>query len=711
MALAVLVGLAVGTLPGQAVQASTVPLSSEVSGAHAASHLRGVGSSGARSLARAGVEDFEFASFEAEYFLGIDHAGRSTLRTVETIVAVFPEFDQNRGIIRAIPNYYDGVPLATSVTGVVDERGIDVPYTENRVGEFTELALGTDEFVHGRTTYVIEYEQRNVVRAFGDTDADEFYWDVNGTGWAQPFGTVAARVHVDAALTEMLTGHAACYVGVSGSTEQCDIEQADSGSPGEPGEQGDQGDQTGDTSEPAEPAEPAESPDATADTGAAPGTAPGTSTESDALTAAAGAVFVASAEGLGPFETLTVAIGFEPGTFTQVDPVPVPGSPGGPGIPGDPILPVSPAGAWWIDVASYALVGLIVLGTAFTVVWRFVRPASSRGSGIIVPQYTPPKDLNVMEAAELIGRSGFAVSAQIVSFAVRGKLRILDYPVTGSGARYSLQLLSTDGLDAHERALVRALFGGEEPGALREVGVVDDAAASAVSAVSSRVRESVIARGLLVKRSPAVGIAMAVGMFVLSFVTMGVFMLSVFSGHVNVWGIAGFILAMVAIFVCLGFAFRPPVPTEEGVAHTEYLLGIRDYLRLAEADRLRMLQSPEGARRVRAEGLDPRFPAQRVKLYERLLPFAVLWGVERDWSRELTVLYGDSPPDWFVTTGSFDASAFSVALGSIAVASVVSSTPSTSSSWSGSGGGSFSGGSMGGGFSGGGGGGGGGGGR
>lgn len=623
--------------------------------------------------ASAGVEDFDFASFDADYHLGIDSSGHATLRTVETLVAVFPEFDQNRGIVRAIPNYYGGtpgetrvgdahrdatavgVPLETRVIGVVDERGASVPFEIVGSGEFTVIALGTDEFVHGRTTYVITYEQRNVVRAFADTDSDEFYWDTNGTGWPQPFHSVGARVHVDADLASLLTGRVACYAGEFGETNRCAIDRVEE---------------------------------------------------------SAGAMFVASADTLGPFETLTVAIGFEQGTFVQVDPVPVPRAPD----PDLPFAPLSAAAAWWVDAASYGSVAIIVLGTAFTVIWRFVRPSSSKGTGIIIPQYTAPKDLNIMEAAELIGRARYAVSAQIVSFAVRGNLRILDYPVTGRGARYTLQLLSLDGLDAGELALVNAIFGtGSRAGAVQEVGVIDDAAAAAIARVSRSVRQRVVDRGFVQKRSPAVGIGAAVVMFIMSFVTMGVFMVSVFGGHVNVWGIIGFMLAMLAIFVCLGFAFRPAVPTAAGAVHEEYLLGIRDYLRLAEADRLRMLQSPEGAQRVRAEGLDPRSPAQRVKLYERLLPFAVLWGVERDWSKELTILYGDSPPDWFVSTGSFDASRFSTALGSIALTPIAKTTQrssgSSGSSWSGSSGGSFSGGSSGGGFSGGGGGGGGGGGR
>ncbi len=44
-----------------------------------------------------GVDDFVFESFTADYYLDVDEEGRSVLTTVETFVAVFPDFDQNRG--------------------------------------------------------------------------------------------------------------------------------------------------------------------------------------------------------------------------------------------------------------------------------------------------------------------------------------------------------------------------------------------------------------------------------------------------------------------------------------------------------------------------------------------------------------------------------------------------------------------------------------
>jgi len=117
----------------------------------------------------ADTSDFEFQLFDADYTIGKAADGTSTLAVVEHIVAVFPNYDQNRGIIRAIPNYYQQVDLETTVQSVVDENGDAVPFEQTDGNEFTELALGTDDYVYGATTYVISYTQQNAVGTFADT--------------------------------------------------------------------------------------------------------------------------------------------------------------------------------------------------------------------------------------------------------------------------------------------------------------------------------------------------------------------------------------------------------------------------------------------------------------------------------------------------------------------------------------------------------------
>ena len=171
------------------------------------------------------VSDFSFESFDGEYYLDTDSNGQATLRVVETLVAIFPDFNQNRGIIRALPLTYGDVRLEPSVVSITDENGENVPYERDDFGDFAELALGTDDYVQGRTTYRIEYTMRDVIRHFQDSGGDEFYWDINGDGWPQSFGTVSATVHLSDSLASALTGDASCFLGAYGEVGQCELER------------------------------------------------------------------------------------------------------------------------------------------------------------------------------------------------------------------------------------------------------------------------------------------------------------------------------------------------------------------------------------------------------------------------------------------------------------------------------------------------------
>jgi len=622
---------------------------------------------------RTDVSDFTFSSYDADYYLSRDAAGHSTMKTVEKITAVFPEEDQNRGITRAIPQYYDGVPLETRVVSLSDTNGVTEAYDTRDDGEFLELDLGTDDYVHGSVTYTITYTQQNVVRAFADTEDDELYWDTNGTGWDQPFDRVSARVHVDPSITEFLTGDAACYQGEEGSTDTCDIASADDDTQG-------------------------------------------------------GTLFTSSAVNLAGGENMTVAIGFQPGTFEQVAAVDVPdGSDGGDectdydgngwcgyGEGGLSLFPHYAEPPIWSTAIAIVLAILGLGGTIWAVVRRlFFGPRDAAGRGIIIPQYSVPKGLNLLEAAAIIGKPNTGVSSQIVSFAVRGNLRVLDYPVTASGADYTLQYVNSDNTDPLEKHLLTVLFGYNPlAGAVREIGITDDTLARALEQVRGQAQTSLTARGFRKKASAKGGVFVALGLVALFIVEVVFTVASGANNAFSPWMFAALPVTFIGIFVALGVSWKRGVLTETGVEQRDYLLGMRDYLELAEKDRFRVLQSPEGAERV-----DIGDQQQLVKLYEKLLPFAVLWGVENRWTEELAVYYAQVTvePSWYIGSDGFNSVRFGYALSGLSQSVLTSSTPTppppSTSSWSGSGGGSFSGGSGGGGFSGGGGGGGGGGGR
>jgi uncharacterized membrane protein YgcG len=580
--------------------------------------------------ATAGVDDFEFESMTVQYSLSRDADGTARLHAVETLVALFPEYDQNRGIVRDIPTNYGRVDIGVDIRSVTDEAGEPVPYEESRWSdylgdEYVSLALGTDDFVHGRTTYVIEWTAHDVIGTF-DT-GQEFYWDVNGTGWAQPFGAVSASLTLSPELRAAATGDTACFFGYDSSTEQCDIQITDEGV--------------------------------------------------EVLPLA-----------LGGYQNVSMVVGFEPGTFRE-------------GTPVDK--------TWPFVVLPWVLLGVLAAAGLTAAVLRRFLWRHAPGRGIIVPEYEGPEELGVMAAAELVGRPGAALPAQIVKLAVDDIVRLVEDPEEREHRRFRLDLVDRSAaVNAPDDRALRKLFEKVKDGASlvldRKNRKLGDRVASLTSQAKGSLRPKFLSRG---ERSPLRRIIFwpAFAAFV------GAILLAVLCAVEDVGSTLLSIsipAGIVGSFVVMGFSGKPERRTEKGAAAYEQLLGLRDYLQLAEADRLRILQSPEGAVRTR---IDPTNPAAVVKLYERLLPWAIVWGVEKQWAAELAAHYSETTPP--SSTLQFSSGFSSLAsLGTTFAASSFATTPPVSSSSSGSGGSSSSSGfSSGGGFSGGGGGGGGGGGR
>ncbi|MBQ6396349.1 DUF2207 domain-containing protein [Candidatus Saccharibacteria bacterium] len=130
--------------------------------------------------------------------------------------------------------------------------------------------------------------------------------------------------------------------------------------------------------------------------------------------------------------------------------------------------------------------------------------------------------------------------------------------------------------------------------------------------------------------------------------------------------------------------------TKQGIETSNYLDGLKEYIKLAETDRINFLHS--------VPNLDVS-NAGIAKLYEKLLPYAIIFGCETTWLKELNKYY-EMPdvenPDWLMTgylLSSSDFRSFHIATSS----SISSATVSSSSGSSGGGGGGFSGGGGGGG--------------
>ena len=613
------------------------------------------------------ASDFSFRSFHADYRLGRDADRHATLAVTETLVALFPQSDQNHGIIRDIPASYGSADLQTEVTSVVDGHGNKVPFSLDETDGFMQLQIGSaNTFVHGATTYVISYTQRDTIRHFTNTDDDEFYWDVNGTGWAQSFGKVSVTLHLSADIAGALNNHTACYQGPENSTTPCSSGVQSTALV------------TPDTAPPDPSASATPSPSASASLGLAFGT------------------FTASANDLGAGENLTIAIGFLSGTFVDVSSDNPDNSDNSDSTP----VTDGEVAGWLLSLLGFPAV---LVGTIGGFVNR--RKQTQPARGIIVPQYSPPDDLDVMEAAELIGKPSTAVPAQLVSLAVRGKTRLLGYPVgSARAADYSVQLLDRTGLQGNEPMVIEALFGEAKPGATHDLKKYGDTAlADKLQPVIDQLPEWLDTNGAYDGRRHTAGSIIVLVFTAALFVTALVAAIAGGAGGIA-FAFVSLIAGAIGVITALVGVSGVKKLSTKGAQWNDYLLGMRMYLQLAEQDRLRVLQSPTGAERI-----DVGDGKVLVKLYEKLLPWAVIWGVEDQWSKvlEIELQRTNTQPDFWVGQSPFSSLIFASMISGIGQSTlpVPVSTSTGSSGFS-----SFSGGSFGGGFSGGGGGGGGGGG-
>lgn len=72
------------------------------------------------------LNNFYISDYEVDIYLSRDAENHSKITTVEKIVAVFPDFDQNRGITRDFVKGYNGHDTELTLISVTDENGVPI---------------------------------------------------------------------------------------------------------------------------------------------------------------------------------------------------------------------------------------------------------------------------------------------------------------------------------------------------------------------------------------------------------------------------------------------------------------------------------------------------------------------------------------------------------------------------------------------------------
>ena len=589
----------------------------------------------------ASAQDFYFEDFTGDYYLSKDEKGISHLKVVESVTAVFPDYKQNKGICRQIAYTNQNganitLPNLTRDNIKVTRNGVAEPiYSIEKDSGYYNVCTGTDEYMLGAQVYGFEYEFDKVVTDFGDYQ--ELYWDTNGNGATQKFSKVTARVHL--ADAEWWTGESWCYVGRYGESGQdrCKTTKLEDG-----------------------------------------------------------VEFTATK--LNAYENLTFDMELKPGSFVVPE-------------------PEKNYAYVWILMGLIAICVVAIL----LAVRKFMktREKARYYKGLFVkPEYQPNAEYSLPEMAEIyIGKKKDAKVAMLLELVVKRKIEL----VKGEKKKWNINVRNLDGVGAEYIDLLAILNGGSQVKVGDMIELKSHTASSKLIALKKAMEKKVtddLEKDGLVTNKWRYGIknggfwnAVVLTIVVAPVMIMiGMFILSVLDGVLGLDGTYGgvmvfagyfyqvaFLVIVVTVLIViwvLGEAKKYEAYTLKGLEMSCYMEGLKLYIEMAEAERMKMLQSVKGVD-TSAEGI--------VKLYEKLLPYAAVFGSEESWLNEMKEyckVEEIAEPDYLMTGIAVAELSRTMRMASdiARTATVMSSSGGGSSSgFSGGGGGGFSGGGGGGG--------------
>lgn len=315
-------------------------------------------------------------------------------------------------------------------------------------------------------------------------------------------------------------------------------------------------------------------------------------------------------------------------------------------------MPRPAAGGTYADV-----VGLAVLVVSSAMLVLVAAVVLRRRVGALPPstvvEYLPLPGASVVDDAILAGREQVAVAAGLIDLVVRGRVRLLTEEGVDRSA-LAMQIVDADALTADDRRLLRVVAGTATPsGASRRLPGLHPGTAVRVRAfVDARARRLRRA-GLTAGRTPWRG--------VVRWSAVAVLVLAVLSALVTPVPVVLVLSAVAAVLAAAGLVVVPAGSarrfTPAAAARRTHLAGLRAYMRVGDAARLRALQSPAGS--LTPAGAD----VSRFVLNERLLPYAIVFGIEKAWLRTLRLEFdemGETSRDALTVTGDGLAQALDV---------------------------------------------------
>ncbi len=591
----------------------------------------------------------------------------SSLLVTETITVRAEGNQIQHGIYRDFPTRYKGrrgsrVRVGFELLGVT-RNGAAEPAATEPVSNGVRVRIGSKDvfLAPGDHRYAVRYRTMRQVGRFADFD--ELYWNVTGNGWVFSIDRVEARITLPSPAP---FGQRSVYTGPQGTSGK----------------------------------------------------------QARVVSERPGEILFQTTAPLGPYEGLTVAVSWPKGVVAEAS--------------------ASDRRGWWLADNGPPLVGALSLLGILGFYWfAWKRAGRDPRPGTVVPIFSPPDNLSpaAMRYIWKMGADNRAFAAALVDMGIKGHVRLVeeDGGWFSSDKTRIERLAGASELPPAEQAMLTQLAMTGESVVMEKTNHAKFSAAKTVLATGfKRQFEGKlfhrnwgwVAAGILVFAAAiwfaAAAIGMATGAVGLPTVLIGLGGLAVaalLSSLLNEASTVGKCLLVIGavasgglalatglpiFFAALGSGWWLPLalpalalpvvisafwwmsaPTLEGRRVLDRIAGFRQYLSIAERERLDRMTAPEDT----------------PEIFERYLPYAIALGVENRWADRFRGVLAAAQVQgqaqgfaWYSGGGNpwDDTGSFVDDVGS-SLASTISSASTAPGSSSGSGGGGSSGGGGGGG--------------
>lgn len=326
---------------------------------------------------------------------------------------------------------------------------------------------------------------------------------------------------------------------------------------------------------------------------------------------------------LSPYENLTIVIGMPKGTIT-------------PPSTFSKIIDFL-LNNFGIFFAILTLIGMFVI-------WHNYGRDDQEVSNTIMPHYTPPKDLSPAETGTLMDEKldPRDITSTIIDFAIKGFLRINELEKKGiifKNEDYELELIKEypETVKPFEKLILSAIFPTNQAGQKTKLSDLKNK----FYAHLQKIEKSIM--GQLINDDHFPHNPSTVRKF---YATIGgiVLALPIFFGEILVLVLNMSVISTVGFgaagLIIIIFGMKMPRKSKKGTQTYYHLKGLYEYIDTAEKDRMH-------------------FQEEQSIMFEKLLPYAMAFGLIKKWTKVFDGLI-KNPPSWYHTNRTWGNNGFTM---------------------------------------------------